>query len=124
MSQTGRKKRQLSESPTSSPNTPTEDKRKCTAMTRTINNFGDLRDYLDNEHLNKVTEIIRAEVAPLQALVNNVQISITVVERKMESLEREINKKKLRLVGITEEKNETRDQLKAKWKHSSLLHSR
>jgi hypothetical protein len=83
-------------------------------MSKVIKDFADLRNYLDNEYLTKVTETIRAEISPLQALVSNVQLSLSTVERRIESLERELNKKKLRLVGITEEKNETREQLKAK----------
>jgi hypothetical protein len=38
----------------------------------------------------------------------------STIEWEMESLERELNKKQFRLVGITEEKNEAREQLKAK----------
>jgi hypothetical protein len=86
-----RKKRPLRESPPTASNTTTEDKGKCTTMSRIIKDFGDLRDYLDNEYLANVTETIRAEVSPLQALVSNVQLSLTEVERKIDSLERELN---------------------------------
>jgi hypothetical protein len=116
MSQAGSgRKRQLSDSPTGTTTcNPIDDKRQCTTMSKEIKNFGDLKNFMENDYLNKVTEIIRVEVSPIQVLVTNVQISLSAVERKMDSLEREINKKKLRLVGIAEEKNETREQLKTK----------
>jgi hypothetical protein len=62
-------------------NTSTDDKKKCTTMSRIINDFGDLRDYLDKEYQTKVTETIRLETSPLQALVSNVQLSLHINNR-------------------------------------------
>lgn len=83
------------------------DQKDSEMATKVINSFTDLVEYLDTGYLVKVENLL----TPVKAEIAEIQVAVGHIQRELEFLKREVNSKKLKIIGLDETKNETHTQL-------------